>query len=49
METGSVANNKKRGGKATLAGCHQVQDQHQELVGYRAQHLFYVASTEKPR
>jgi hypothetical protein len=36
------------GGKATLAGCHQVQDQHQELVEYRAQYLFYVASTENP-
>ena len=36
------------GGKATLAGCNQVQDQRQELVGYRAQYLFYVASTENP-
>ena len=34
------------GGKATLAGCNQVQDQSQELVEYSAQYLFYVASTE---
>jgi Protein of unknown function (DUF3455) len=36
------------GGKATLAGCQQVQDQSQELVEYSAQYLFYVASTENP-
>jgi Protein of unknown function (DUF3455) len=35
------------GGKATLAGCNQVQNQSQELVEYSAQYLFYVASTEK--
>ncbi len=34
------------GGKATLAGCQQMQDQSQELVEYSAQYLFYVASTE---
>jgi len=34
------------GGKATLAGCKQVQDQTQELVEYSAQYLFYVAATE---
>jgi hypothetical protein len=36
------------GGKATLAGCQQVQDQSQELVEYSAQYLFYVASTQNP-
>jgi hypothetical protein len=36
------------GGKATLAGCQQVQDQSQELMEYRAHYLFYVASTENP-
>ena len=34
------------GGKATLAGCNQVQGQTQELVEYSAQYLFYVAATE---
>lgn len=34
------------GGKPSLAGCTQVQDQSQELVEYSAQYLFYVASTE---
>jgi hypothetical protein len=33
------------GGKATLAGCQQVPDQHQELVEYPAQYLFYAPST----
>ena len=36
------------GGKATLAGCQQVQDQSQELMEYRAHYLFYVASIENP-
>ncbi len=36
------------GGKGTLAGCQQVQDQSQELVEYSAQYLFYVASTQNP-
>ena len=34
------------GGKATLAGCNQVQGQTQELVEYSAQYLFYVTATE---
>ncbi len=34
------------GGKATLAGCDQVQGQTQELVEYSAQYVFYVAATE---
>ena len=33
-------------GKATLAGCDQVQDQTQELVEYSPQYLFYVAATD---
>ena len=37
-----------KGGKATLAGCQQVQDQHQQLVEYRAQYLFYTRSTQNP-
>jgi hypothetical protein len=36
------------GGKATLDGCQQVQDQHQQLVEYRAQYLFYTLSTQNP-
>ena len=36
------------GDKATLAGCQQVQDQHQQLVEYRAQYLFYTRSTQNP-
>jgi hypothetical protein len=36
------------GGKATLAGCQQAQDQSRELVEYRAQYLFYVAASQHP-